>query len=480
MSQWEDLSKLIDDDPDEAVRRASKALDQNPDDPLQLFVIAECFSRAERFGLALNIYQRITQINPNKAEPWNNLGMCYSGLGQSLKAREAFFKAYSLNKQSAMFSANIGMTYFAEREYKKAIEWCQKSLAIEPGGKAAKNTLGMCYLATGIWDKGWSLYAASVGGKFRRQIQYQEESLWDGTPGQTVVFYGEQGIGDEIMFASCIGDAAKVCTPILECDSRLEGLFRRSFPGIEVHGTRRQEQLAWLKGKKIDASLPVGQLPQFFRTSPKQCPGTPYLIADPERRVQWRALFDKLGPKPKIGIAWSGGSKHNKPRERAIGLETMRGLIESIDADWISLQYKDPTAEIKETGLPVRHYRRACETDDYDDTAAMVSELDLVIGVHTSVHHLAGALGVPGIVLVPSKTIWLWSMESMPWYSSATLFKQRDGEPWKDTVKRLTNDPDLLRLRFPRSSSVPRLHSISHQHSEASDPSDPARAAVAA
>ena len=380
MSRWEELSKQIDEDPDEAVRQASKALDQNPEDPLHLFVIAETFSRAERYGLALNLYHRIVQIIPHKPEGWNNLGMCLSGLGQSLKAREAFFKAYNLDKTSAMFSANIGMTFFTEREYKKAIEWCLKSLALDPAGKAAKNTLGMCYLATGIWEKGWDLYAASVGGKFRRQIQYQNEGLWTGEPGQTVVFYGEQGIGDEIMFASCIGDAAKVCTPILECDARLEGLFRRSFPGIEIHGTRRLKELEWLQGKTIDASLPVGQMPQFFRKSTKDCPGTPYLVADPERRVQWRALFKSLGPKPKIGIAWSGGSKHNKPRERAIGLETMRPLIEAIDADWISLQYKDPAAEIKQTALPIRHYKRACETDDYDDTAAMVAELDMVIG----------------------------------------------------------------------------------------------------
>lgn len=461
MNKWEELSKLIDDDPDEAVSRATKALDKNPDDALQLFVIAEAYSRAERFGLALNIYKQITQLIPNRPEPWNNLGMCYAGLGESLKAREAFFKAYSLNKKSAMFMANIGMTFFTERDFKKAIEWCQKSLAVEPDGKAAKNTLGMSYLATGVWDKGWGLYSASVGGKFRRQIQYQDEPMWDGSPGKTVVFYGEQGLGDEIMFASCIQDAANVCkTTILECDKRLESLFRRSFPGVEVYGTRRQDAVEWLKDKHIDASLPVGQLPEFFRKSPKDCPGKPYLIADPERRVQWRALFDQLGPKPKIGLCWSGGSKHNKPKERAVGLENFRSLIEAVDADWISLQYKDPSAEIRETGLNVRHYKRACETDDYDDTAAMVAELDMVIGVHTSVHHLAGALGVPGIVLVPSRTIWIWSMESMPWYSYASLFKQRDGESWKDTIKRLSNDSTIRGLRPQRSSSVSRLQPI--------------------
>jgi ADP-heptose:LPS heptosyltransferase len=176
-------------------------------------------------------------------------------------------------------------------------------------------------------------------------------------------------------------------------------------------------------------------------------------------------LFDSFGPKPKIGICWSGGSKHNKPKERAIGLEAMRGLIESIDADWISLQYKDPTAEIKEFGLPIRHYKRACETDDYDDTAAMVAELDMVIGVHTTAHHLAGALGVPGIILVPSRTIWIYCLPdgSMPWYRSASLFKQREGESWKSTIERLINDPLVCGFRPEGSRGVSRLLPVSDQ-----------------
>lgn len=483
MSQWEELSKLIDEDPDEASRRAARALDANPDDALQLFVIAEVYCRAERFGLSANLYQRIVQLKPERAEPWNNLGMCYSGMGDNTKARDAFFKAYNLNKQSPVFSANIGMTYFADRDYKKAIEWCNRALHFDPSSKAAKNTLGMCKMSLGEWQDGWDLYASSVGGKFRKQIQYQEEPMWTGEHGQTVVFYGEQGLGDEIMYASCINDAKAVCkTAILECDKRLEGLFRRSFPGVVVHGTRRQEQLEWLAGASIDASLPVGQLPQFFRKSPKACPGTPYLTADPDRRYQWRALFDSWGKKPKIGICWSGGSKHNKPKERAIGLEAMRHLIETIDADWVSLQYKDPTAEIKASGLPIRHYKRACETDDYDDTAAMVAELDMVIGVHTTAHHLAGALGVPAVILVPNRTIWIYCLPdgSMPWYRSSVLFKQRDGEAWKDTIKRLSDDSSLHRVRSPRVGGVPRLQSVGHQQGDSSHIPDSAGLAVAA
>jgi len=434
-AEWE---ALINNDPDDALKKASKTLDEDPENALALFIVGTINSRAERFGIAANLFRRITQLKPERSEAWNNLGMCFSGMGHHLRAREAFQEAWKRSKQG-MFAANIGMTYHAEREYKKAIEWCDKALSMGDSD-SAKATLGMTYLAMGNWGQAWEFNAASIGGKFRRDIQFEDEPRWKGEPGKSVVFYGEQGLGDEIMYASCIADAKATCSEvILECDKRLTGLFTRSFPGVHVYGTRNQQGISWPPKHKIEARCPVGQMPEFFRKSPTDCPGTPYLVADPERRIQWRALLESYGKRPKIGICWSGGSKHNKPRERNIGLEGLREYIEKTDATFVSLQYKDPTAEIETSGLPVHHWARACETDDYDDTAALVAELDMVVGVHTSVHHLAGALGVPGVILVPSRTIWVYCLpdNSMPWYKSARLFKQRDGEPWTKTVSRL-------------------------------------------
>jgi ADP-heptose:LPS heptosyltransferase len=113
-------------------------------------------------------------------------------------------------------------------------------------------------------------------------------------------------------------------------------------------------------------------------------------------------------------------------------------LIETTDADFISLQYKDPTAEIEASGLPVKHYRRACQTDDYDDLAGLVAELDMVIGIHTAALHLAGGLGIKTFALVPSKPSWAYYGAEMPWYPETyQLHKQKDGEKWADTIRRI-------------------------------------------
>jgi hypothetical protein len=249
-----------------------------------------------------------------------------------------------------------------ERDYKRAIEWSETALRMDPTCVTALNTRGLSRIALGQWKDGWRDCRAQIGGKFRKRLQFLDEGMWDGKPGTNLVIYGEQGLGDEIMYASCVPDAARENTVVLECDRRLEGLFRRSFPQIAVYGTRLAKEIEWPNSHKIDANIPCGQLPEFYRPTPDSCPGTPYLVADPERRIQWRALFDSWGPKPKIGIAWSGGSKHNNPEARSAGIDAFRPLIQAIDADWISLQYKgDTLREIEEAGLPVKHYKRASE-----------------------------------------------------------------------------------------------------------------------
>lgn len=441
MGIYADLQTLAQTDPDQAARECVALLDKNPDDSLALFLMGQIHAEAEHFGMAKNLFQRVVDLRPEKSEGWNNLGMALEGMKRHADAMTMFRKAWSIEKR-ASYASNIGNCYLSTQEYEKAVEWANRALGVDKNCNAARAVVGISSLALNDWATGWDNYEATLGGKFRKETQYQEEGRWDGTPGQNLIVYGEQGIGDEVMYASCINDVAKENSVVLECDPRLEGLFRRSFPHIDVYGTRR-EAVDWLDKYEFDARCSVGTLPKYFRRSKDAFPGTPYLIADPERRIQWRALFDSY-KRPVIGICWSGGSKHNQWQARAIGLEAFRPLIESVDATFVSLQYKDPTEEIAASGLPVKHFKRATETTDYDDTAAMVAELDVVIGVHTSVHHLAGALGKRGIILVPDKTLWLYANE-FPWYASAELFRKRASESWTQTIERL-RDSSILRL----------------------------------
>lgn len=358
------------------------------------------------------------------------------------RARDAFHKALSL-KASADYLGNIAVTFNEQGNYTDGMRWAKKALAKEPGHIGSTATLGFAQLALGDWA-GWKNYEASLGGKFRKRADLAPD--WDGSEVDSLVIYGEQGLGDEIMYASILPDAMRKAKGVLlECDSRLVGLFQRSFPSIQVEGTRRSERV-WFDGPgQFDAQAAIGSLASLFRPTRESCPKLPYLVADPERRLQWRALFDSW-KKPVIGIAWSGGNASTRRRDRAVGLEAFRPLIERTDAVFVSLQYKDPSEEIEASGLPVKHYPRATQSPDYDDNAALICELDHIVGIHTSVHHLAGALGKPSTILVPHSPMWNYATgDSLPWYAGQMFHRQRKNEAWADCIKRL-NDPDLHRL----------------------------------
>jgi len=439
LSIYADLQNRAKDDPDGVIHECAKLLDDNKNDAFALSLMGQIYAEAERFGAAFNAYKRVSDIRPDKPEGWNNLGMACEGLKHHSEAMGYFRKAYSLEKKAA-YASNIGNCYLSTQNYDQARQWARKALEIDPKQRGAQTVLAHSSLALGDWATGWDNYEASLGGKFRKETQYSEEGRWDGTKGQSIVVYGEQGLGDEIMYSSMVPDVAKDCEVILECDKRLAGLFTRSFPQVTVYGTRRQDVCPWIANHRIDARVPIAGLGKYYRRSKEAFPGTPYLVADPERVTQWKAILKR----PTIGLCWSGGSRHNNPQARNIGLETLRPLIESLpNVDFVSLQYKDPSDEIKRSGLPVKHWKRATEGDDYDETAGLVSALDMVVGVHTSVHHLAGGLGVPGRILVPDVTMWNYNSD-FPWYGSAKLVRQ-NGD-WKKAIKGLMDDPTIRGL----------------------------------
>jgi hypothetical protein len=429
-------------DPDKAHALCVEMLRQDPDYPQALFLAGVIQLRAERQGTAIPLLEKCARLRPEKIEVWQHLGMAWQECQQPLKARECFQHAHKI-KPTAFTLGNIGVTYMDEGDTEQAIKLVKKALEMDPSFVGARATLGFAQLSRGNWDEGWKNYEACLGGRFRKELDFGAPR-WDGSPVDTLIIYGEQGLGDEIMYASCIADAQKLAKHVtLECDERLEGLFRRSFPDIEVHGTRRNAQ-PWLEGRSFDAQCAIGSLPSLFRPSPDSCPKTPYLTADPERRVMWRALFDSW-KKPVVGICWSGGKPASQKFKRAMGLESMRELIETRDAVFVSLQYNDPTAEIEASGLPVR-VMGAALSPDYDDMAAMVAELDHIVGIHTTAHHLAGALGKASTVLVPQRPMWMYAYGSRaPWYAENVYWKRQDGESWAECVARL-NRSDVVKL----------------------------------
>lgn len=440
------------------------------DDPMDFKALVTGAYLMRRMGGLPQAYHfalTATRIRPQEPAAWVNLGHVASEMWLIDEAEHAYQTGlkYATGGHRQSLLVNLSALYIDNGRFLEAQEIAEDLLAKNPTHKNALANLGFCQLAQRHWE-GWKGYRHTIGCDWRPRVRYNHEPEWDGTPGKTVALYADQGLGDELSFASMIPDAIDICRRvIIDCDDRLLGLFKRSFPKAKIYGTKRsKEDAKWDKEDwNIDASLPLGQIGEYFRTTDASFPGTPYLVPCPDRVRLWKGFFTK----PAIGIAWSGGVARTNARNRKLDLKDFRCLFE-LDAHFVSLQYKDASKDI--LGTPVVQYPWATLTQDYDDTAALIASLDYVICVQTAVAHAAGALGIPATVLVPQATQWRYgnAHESIPWYRSLKVIRQENTGDWSAEIERAIEQVGTyLGLLSPRAGEAARsgklrdgLHSV--------------------
>lgn len=433
---------LVKDQPDEAMRICNDVMNEEFDSVAgqqALFMGAYIMMEAERYGIAYQMLQRCAALNPDVAEIYTNMGMCLEE-HDAPRAIEMFQKAYKIKPNHANAIANEGLMRLLTGEPQKCIDLSQKALSIDPTLRSAQHNTGLAQLMLKQWPEGWRNYYETMGVRHREKRDYGLPE-WDGkSPGQILV-YGEQGVGDEIMFASCLPDVLKTNDVVLDTDSRLKNLFERSFE-VPTYGTRFCKETPLLDEQKPDYQLAIGQLPHFYRNHHSEFPGTRYLRPDDERCIQWRALFDTFKGR-KIGIAWRGGLPSTGEKRRSLDIENIAPLFNDKDT-FISLEYKDVPRETLEK-YDIKSYPRAtAKGQDIDDLAALVNELDLVITSCTTVVYIAGALGKPCYVLVPDKPGYRYGIEGgFPWYNTVDLYRKRKGQSWRKVINRLKSDLDL-------------------------------------
>lgn len=429
--------------PEIAWKVCHQMLMENPNDPRALTAAAFIMGRLGALPQAYHFGRSAVQISPKEPVAWINFGHTASELGLTEEAQACYQTALKLAKSEEIQSAcllNLGGLYVDNGLFERGEQLTQALLKRDPSHLKARQNLSLCKLARRDWS-GWDDYRLLIGSPLRPRVVYKNEPEWDGTPGKTVVLYAEQGLGDEISFASMVADAAQISRKVIvDCDGRLAGLFRRSFPNVTVYGTRVDATQWAHEDREFDCSLPIGQLGEFFRREDASFPGTPYLKACPVRTEMWSRQWTK----PAIGIAWTGGIPRNNGRHRQVSLEQLAPLF-ALDAHFVSLQYKDARGEIEKfhvehPQVDLQQYPWATLTHDYDDTAALVASLDAVVCIQTAVAHTAGALGVPVYVLVPKTTSWRYghSGDHIPWYRSMTVIRQAKPGQWGEEIERAT------------------------------------------
>ena len=396
-----------------------------------------------RWQDAENFFRRALEIQPGMAALWANLGLCLHDAAQFELAAQALQRALQIDPRHLDALLNSATVSIDRGQLDAGEALLQQALQIDPVSPEAHVLLAQLRLQHGDFVAGWSEYEwrfkcadAQPGG---------DDTLprWNGSADlkRKLVIYAEQGLGDQIMFASCLPDAiARVGHCAVECDPRLVELLARSFPQATFFPHHPESgQGPANRGARPDCQTHLGSLPALFR---KQWADFPrhagYLKPDPARVAYWRGRLAALGSGIKIGISWRGGVPRTRHALRSVPLREWLPLLQLQGHDFVSLQYGESRDEIAElaarSGLALPHWQEAL--DNYSDTAALVDALDLVISVCTSAVHLAGALGKRAWVLVPSCPEWryLSAGDRMPWYPAVQLFRQSAPGDWQPLI----------------------------------------------
>jgi tetratricopeptide (TPR) repeat protein len=464
-------------DNDHAFPFISDILNLDFEDPQGLYMGGVWFRNRGHPGMAAQFFRRCVALTPDKVNPWLLFGASLHDLHQYDAAMECFQRAKQLAPEEPACFANMAATHVQLGEFADALNYATEALKRDPKHKTGLACRGMALLGLGRWD-GFKDYKHIYGGQviirvYNRKIvdgKEVDEPEWDGTSGKTVVVQGDQGLGDEIMYSSVLPDMAKDCKKvILECHPKLENVFKRSFPQIDIYGTKKQKtDVKWIDNYEIDASYHISGLGRFYRSRDKDFPRKPYLVTSEELRAKWREKLKDL-PKPWVGLTWQGGLIGTMREYRSVEPQDWWPVMEQ-GGSFIDLSYHDSKKEIE--GLPIHKFE--INQQDYDDTLALLAELDAVITVTTTAVHACGAIGKKAFVLVNNMPQWRYGTrrEDMQWYHRGIrLFRRKkDEDSFEGAIGRiaeaykefLEDYPGVHRLRPEGEGSVSRLLGVDH------------------
>jgi tetratricopeptide (TPR) repeat protein len=381
---------------------------------------------------ALAAYNRALALNSDDAEAHNNRATALQALDHHGEALAAYDRAISLRPDYADALGNRGVLLQMTGRAHDAIASFDAALTIRPNDAHLRFTASLCRLLLGDHDTGWRDFEHRWDHPLMAADQRDfAQPRWRGEPTGTVLLHAEQGFGDTLQFCRYVPLVAdRGVRVVLEVQPALVRLLRRLDARITVIARGETPP-------PFDWHCPLLSLPLTLRVP--ILPADGYLRADPDRVSLWR---HRLAPHPgrKIGLVWAGSPRHHSPvlraadRGRSLELHRLEPLATVPDTIFVSLQKGEPAAQARTPKLPLLDYTG--ELDDFDDTAALVAALDLVISVDTAMVHLAGGLGAPVWMLNRYDTCWRWLLDrtDSPWYPSARLFRQPALGDWDSVI----------------------------------------------
>lgn len=421
---------------DEAIADYERLLAGAPEDIAALNNRGLALLELRRPAEALASFDEALEIAPDVAEVVNGRGCALRAMGRAAEALKCFDQAVAFNPGYVEAIVNRGCVLQDLARFEESIQVLVQAQELQPDHARAHWNEAVARLLTGDLAAGfakaeWRLKAAA---QLRLAVAAFSQPLWLGeTPleGKTVLVHADLGLGDTIHFARYIPMlAARGARVIAIVQEPLRPLIA-GMAGVSLCPGKDDRLPAF------DLHCPLSSLPLAFGTTLDTIPAPVPYLAPPALPAAWRERL-ATGDRPKVGLVWSGNAAHVNDRNRSIPLATLRPLFD-LDADFVSLQTELRAGDEEILRGQGNIVPAGPSLANFSDTAALVSALDLVVTVDTSVAHLAGALGRPVWILLPFVPDWRWLLgrEDSPWYPSARLFRQGRDRRWEPVVARV-------------------------------------------
>jgi tetratricopeptide (TPR) repeat protein len=418
---------------DRAIPHYRAALRLDPGYAEAHYNLGNALRELARYGEALACYDRALALRPDWPGAHCNRGLALAAQGRQAAAEAAYGAALALEPNHAEARNNLGLAVQIQGRLDEARAHFDRAIELAPEFASPHANRAQLALLHGDLERGWPEYEWRwrLPGVFLPRV---DVPAWDGSPvaGRTLLLRAEQGFGDTIQFArfaAVLSDAG--ATTVLECQPALALLLAkaRGVSAVAPRGARLP---------RCDFQIPLASLPGALGVRALQGIPTevPYLTVDQARRDAWRARLAQYEG-GKVGIAWRGNPKHPQDCHRSIPPERFAALGVRSGVTLVSLQAGEHAPGIPGIVEPAPDPERS--PLPFEDWAALISALDLVVTCDSVMAHLAGALGVPVWVALPLVPDWRWLLgrDDSPWYPTARLFRQRRLDDWEEVFARI-------------------------------------------
>jgi tetratricopeptide (TPR) repeat protein len=425
---------------EEAIASFDRALAIRPDFTEALINRGLTLAELGRHDDAIADFDRALAIEPGRAETLFNRGNALVSLNRPEEAIASFDQAIAIRPRWPDAISNRGMALVNLNRQTEAIASFVSATALEPDHAEANCNESLAWLRLGEFRRGWAKYESRwTSRELAPRRRAFSQPAWLGGEqirGRRILLHAEQGLGDTIQFVRyaplVAGLGAQV---ILEVQPPLEPLLSSIGDVCRVVG----------KGKPLpefDVHCPLLSLPLAFRTELDTIPAdVPYVVAPQDQVAKWRGRLGKSAS-PRVGIAWAGSPTNRNDRNRSLALDRFLSMLPIPGVEFVSIQKDLGETERELLGANAQIAHVGDDLDDFADTAAVVSLLDLVISVDTSVAHLAGAMARPLWLLLPFAPDFRWMLdrEDSPWYPTARLFRQAGIGDWNGVLARVRRE----------------------------------------